>query len=119
MLLRCWTQDDRSPAVRLCVIDRIGTSRRLRVRRASRDRSISAANRRNLVRSDACPLEAGKVLNRRRRNRSQSLAREEALVPGDENVGECQQARENIVLDHVLRQVLEEEPVLLLVDVEP
>ena len=53
------------------------------------------------------------------RDVAQGLAGEEGLVRGDEHVGEGQQARQHVVLQHLVRQVLEEDPLLLLVDIEP
>ena len=48
----------------------------------------------------------------------QRLVREERLVAGDQDVGEGEQALEDVVLDDLVGEVLEEQVGLLLVDVD-
>jgi hypothetical protein len=44
--------------------------------------------------------------------------RQKGLVRGDEDIGEGEQAREDVVLDDVIAMVLKEELRLFLIDVE-
>ena len=63
-------------------------------------------------------LECRDVRERRLCDRAQRLPREEALVPGDEDVGERQQPREHIVLNDLRGEILKKQAFFLLVDVD-
>jgi hypothetical protein len=63
-------------------------------------------------------LEGGGILERRPGDVLQRLAGEEALMAGDEDVGEGEKAREDVVLDHRSGEVLEEEVGFLFINVE-
>lgn len=63
-------------------------------------------------------LVGGDVVDRGAGDAAQRLAGEEGLMAGDEHVREGQEPGEDIVLNGLLRQVLEEEVGLLLVDIE-
>jgi len=70
-------------------------------------------------RVDAAEFEVGGVVDRRLCDGGAGLACEEALMGGDEDVGERHQAGEDVVLDDLIGQVLEEQVALFFVDIKP
>jgi hypothetical protein len=63
-------------------------------------------------------LEAGQIGNRRRGDIFHRLAREEGLMAGDDDLGEGQQPRQHVVLDDLVRKVLEEDVGFFLIDIQ-
>src|SRR3546814_3284100 len=68
-----------------------------------------------------CPaglFEARNVVDRGLGDGCQRLAREKALMACDEDIRECQEARENIILQHGFRQISEKEVAFFFIDIE-
>src|SRR5215468_9262654 len=63
-------------------------------------------------------LESGDIGERRLRDVFQSFFGEETLVAGDDDVRKGEQAREDIILDDLIRQIFKEEIGLFLINVQ-
>ena len=63
-------------------------------------------------------FEARDVVDRGLRDGCERLAGEKALMACNEDIRECQEARENIILQHGFRQVSEEEITFFFIDIE-
>src|SRR6266540_966890 len=74
--------------------------------------------RRNLVHRSMTMLESGDVGERRLRDVFQGFFSEKALVASDDDVRKCEQAREDVIPDDLIRQVFKEEIGLFLINVQ-